>query len=183
MKITDLKEKKIVIAGLTGCGKTYLSKKITKKFKTLVYTPHRYEWQKENVYLYVPKDFYEEFEDIAKKVKKYAKEGKITMFMIDEFDLLLQNKSKIPPAFLDLLINHRHYGLSIMLVTRRIQNLPPQVYEECHYMGIFAVQSPNAVKKLNDIDGTMGEQAKALKQEDHKFLWKKQGHPPQIMKV
>ena len=181
LKRDDLKEKKMVIMGLTGTGKTTLAKFIAKKFKTLVYTPHKYEWLNEDVYLYVPDDFYNDFSYVVDFVKKKAKEGKIDLLVIDEMDLLIRNNYQIENNFLDLLINHRHYGLSILGITRRLQNIPTQFYEECHFLFVFAIQSPNAIKKLNDIDGKIGDMAKNLK--GHDFIVKKQGEEPFITRL
>lgn len=182
LKLADLKEKKILIAGLTGSGKTEAAKFLSKKFKTVVYTPHPDEWKKENVYLYRG-NFLEDFEPFMKNCKKWGKEGKIKMVIVDESDLLYNNKQAIKTAFKDFLINHRHYNIGLIMITRRPQNLPTQIYEEFHHMFLFSFESPNVTRKLNQIYEGLGDLVKTLKFREHKFVLKTLGEAPVISKI
>ncbi len=186
----DLKGKKITIMGLTGTGKTTLAKYIAKKFKTLVYTPHitkigdqiKSEWDKENVFLYYPENFYDDFPIVCDFVKKKANEGKIDLFVIDEFDMLYRNNFQVDQSFIDLSINHRHYGnLSILAITRRPQNIPTTFFEECHFLFIFGIESPNVVQKLNSIYPKLGDMARSLT--GHDFIVKERGKEPFITRL
>ena len=175
-------EKKILIAGLTGSGKTEAAKYFGKQFKTVVYTPHRKEWTKENVYIYKG-NFLNDIEPFINNRIKWGKKKLIRYVIIDESDLLFSNKSKIGTGFKDFIINHRHYGLGLIMITRRPQNLPTQIYEEFHHMLLFPFESPNVTKKLNNIYDGLGDMVKRLKFDDHKFILKTIGEPPIISKI
>lgn len=181
----DLIGKKIAIIGLTGTGKTTLAKYISRKFATLVYTPHiarvgeeiKTEWDDEDVMVFLWEDFYNDFSLACKFVKEKALERKLEMFVIDEFDLLYRNNFEVSKEFLDLSINHRHYNnLSIVGITRRPQNIPTTFFEECHILFIFTTEAPNVVQKLNNIYPKLGDMARNLKK--HEFIVKIAGKEP-----
>jgi len=179
---SDLKNKKMLIAGLTGCGKTELAKFISRNFRTVVYTPHAHEWESENVFLYKG-DFINDFPIFMQKCISWGKKKEIDFVIVDEADMLFNSKSNISDSIKDLLINHRHYNLGLIMITRRPQNLPTQIYEEFHKLFLFSFESPNVIKKLNSIYEDLGETVKTLPFDSHKFVLKSVGCNPTISKI
>lgn len=186
MKLTkdDLQEKKSLIVGLTGCGKTTLAKALSKPLKTMIYTPHitklpggniKSEWMDQDVTLYFWDNFKEDLDGFCTMVKNEAMKGNIEHVVFDELDLLTRTNFDIPQSFFVLLINHRHFGLSITGIARRPQSTPTAFYEEIHNIYIFNTESPNAIKKLNEICDGLGDKAKTLQK--YEFIFKREGNP------
>lgn len=166
--------KKILCAGVQGTGKTVLARYISKFFTCAVYTPHDGEWINDDVMLLKPSDFIKEFPFICTVVKKMAMANKINCFVIDECDLLIKNFFDISPEFMDLIINHRHFGdgLAIIAVTRRPQDLTEKVYGCFEILCLFTIEAPNVVRLLNNYAEGLGEVVKALPYNSHKFILK-----------
>lgn len=187
MKLTkeDLKEKKSLIIGLTGSGKTELAKVISRPLKTMIYTPHitklpggkiKSEWMDQDVTIYLWDNYKADMEGFCLMVKNEAIKGNIEHVVFDELDLLTRTNFDIPESFFDLLINHRHFGrLSITGIARRPQSTPTAFYEEIHNIYIFNTESPNATKKLNSIFEGLGDKAKTLQK--YEFIFKQSGNP------
>jgi len=183
MQLSLEKPIKVLVAGLQGSGKTYLAKKIIKDsgLRTLVYTPHGDEWDKsDDVYLVKPDDFINDFEEWCKFVKVNAEEGKISCFMIDELDLIFKHHFDSSPVFRDLVINHRHYDLRIIGVTRRIQDIPTNIYNTFEVLCLFKIEAPQVKDLLNRYHEGLGDMVYNLDFEKHEFVVKKIGQAPKI---
>jgi len=178
----DLKNKKILIIGIQGSGKTVLAKKIAKtNFKKPIAYKVSEDFDKEGnwVYLYEPNDIYTDLNAFCEKVIQWGKEKKIDCVIFDEADLFLPrylqfNKLK------DLILKHRHYNLALIFITRRMQDIPALIAEQMHYIYAFSLEGDNAIKKLNEIRSGFGDKVKILPYGSYKYYKKEIGKEPQL---
>ena len=174
--------KKYVISGIQGSGKTYLSQWISSLYHTVhVYTPHWQEWEKIDVTVFKPTDYVDDFQFWLKIMKRGR--GKIDCLIIDEADMLFRSHFDSSPDLRDLVINHRHYGISLVFITRRPQNIPTWIFEQCEYVATFKMEGVNVVKKFGDLDHRIPDLMDRIRYENHEFVIKKLGKPPVIAKI
>jgi len=180
----NLKGKKILIAGIHGSGKTILAKDISKGFKTAVYTPYPEEWKHEPVLLFEFTDFVNDFPLICRKIKQLALEKKITLFIVDDADILFKTHFDVKQSVREMVISHRHWNnLSLAFVTRRIQDIPAKIYGVCEFKALYTIDSPQAIDLLNKMHEELGDKVKAIPYESYNFYLKKIGEEPRLMKV
>lgn len=187
---TDFVAKKLLFYGLPGTGKSYAAREISRQFKCLLYTSKYVKedrdfllWGTEKVIVpRQPFDFVKEFPLWCVFAKRMVAAKIIDCFIVDDFDLVFPNGnwSLAPPQLMDLIINHSHYGLTLMFVTRRPQDLPTKVYEQCEIHFGFNVDAPNVIKKLNEYYEGYGDMVRDLPYGGHDFVFKMIGRPPEV---
>jgi len=178
----NLKNKKMLIAGIQGSGKTYLAKWISRNFKTAVYTPHINEWNEESVVIYKSLDFVREAHIFFQLLKNWAKTGKIELGIIDEADMIFRGHFDVLPKIMrDVVINHRHYNLALIFITRRPQDLPTRLWSICENLALFQIESPQAIRLYNNIYMDMGEMVRELS--EHYFILKQMGEKPVRVRI
>ena len=183
-KNIDVKDCKICIFGIQGSGKTFFVENyLMKKYKKpIIYLMHEEDFQKRgnHVKVIIPKDEYGNIDTSmktlnqwSKKIKEDAINGEIDSFIIDEADLFILKDFRLLQKFSyfhDLVINHRHYGLAMVFITRRPQELPTMITEQSAHYFIFAVFGKNVKDYLNRIYDNLGVIASKLKRKEHKFI-------------
>jgi hypothetical protein len=190
---------KCVIFGLQGSGKTYFGKRVVRdnNYTVLVYSPHKHDFTMEgnNFIFYNASDFYGAFERFVELAIKLGKLKKIHGVLIDEFDMLFSTNFDIKKAFNDLTLNHRHYNLFILGMSRRPQDIPTKFCESSKYTVSFALQGDNVRKKFNNIYSGMGDMIVGISKfnpitqtseiimpglsfENHEYIVKEIGKPP-----
>ena len=180
-----IKEVKTCVFGIQGSGKTYLVENhLLKSFKhPFVYRVHKEDFTntKGNVYVYDCKDTsLKELEDTARIVKQYGQAKLIDCFVLDEADLFLKNMVAIPPAMTDLILNHRHYNLALIFITRRPQSIPTEIVETCENIICFKVEGENVERKLRAIHPDFQTLLPKLDKDKYNFILKELGQPPRI---
>lgn len=197
MKI-NLSNDKTVIAGIQDSGKTYVAKKLILQFKKpLVYAVHGYEWvdAPDKIDVFIPKDYkLETFNEFCKKLisnikgmDSYGKDKKTKTYdalFIDEFDYFFSNNIDITQYdwINDLFINHAHYRIALVGITRRVQDIPTKFFESSRHRFIFAVEGENAERKIIGMHPDMKELMPQLTVENHWFVYHRIGHAPQLIK-
>lgn len=197
MKYPNIKDKKITICGIQGSGKTYYSKQLVKKnnFNVLVFSPHKHDFinEPDNFIYYAPdkplaeygtRDLIAEFDIFLGFAKSLALKNQIDGVFIDEFDLMFRSNYDISGKFNDIILNHRHYNLFVLGITRRPQDIPAKYFEQCQYIVSFAIQGSNAIKKFNDLapNDRIGDQITQFNYEKREFVLKELGKPPIYLK-
>ena len=184
-KMIDLKNCKICVFGIQGSGKTvFVERWLMKKYNNpLIYLMHEEDFKDRgnHVKVIIPKDKEGNVDTSmrtlnvwSKKIKEEAINGKIDAFIIDEADLFIlkdfRNLQKFS-YFHDLIINHRHYGLSMIFITRRPQELPTVITEQSGHYFIFHIAGKNVKDHLNKIYDNLGFIAQnKLSKKDHNFI-------------
>jgi hypothetical protein len=175
--------KKVAIFGITGSGKTFFARRLLRFFKApMVFTVHRGEFDspEDRCYIYVPENPLQEFEAFAQYSLNLAKAGKIDALVIDEADLFLRSNWDLSPTLNDIVVNHRHYNLALVLVSRRPQDIPTKFYEGCHYIFIFKLEGVNAVQRFREIDPRIVPLLERIEYSSHDFVVKELGEPPYV---
>lgn len=179
--------KKSLLAGISGCGKTFACKAISKLFdRVLVYTPHREEWVETGALVITTPDFIGEFPFWCRMATDMAKKNLIDLFIVDEADLLFKSHFDVSLGLKEIIINHRHYGkagLTLLFVTKRPQNLPTQVYGEFEILMLFSIDSPQVIDLLNKYIEGLGDMVAKLPYRSYQFVLKHIGQPIKVMKI
>jgi len=180
-----LKEVKTCVFGIQGSGKTYFTENyLLKNFKhPFVYRIHHEDFKntKSNVYVYDAKDTsLKELEDTAIIVKQYGQAKLIDCFVLDEADLFLKNMVAISPKMTDLILNHRHYGLAMIFITRRPQSIPTEVVESCENIICFKIEGENVERKFSAIHPDFKTLLPKLDKDKYNFILKELGKAPKI---
>ena len=183
--IPNIKNHKIIICGLQGSGKTYFSKKIVRELglKCLVFSPHRHDFIKEpDNFIFYSNSTKDNIEDFCRQAIQLGKKGLINCVLIDEFDMLFKNNFDVGKNATDIFANHRHYGLAIIGITRRPQDIPTYFVESAKYVVSFSIQGENARKKFNNLYRGMGDMViEDLTYKNYDFVIKKIAEPPKIV--
>ena len=180
-----LKNVKTCVFGIQGSGKTYIVENhLLKSFKhPFVYRIHKEDFvnTKSNVYVYDAVDTsLKELEDTAKKIKILGQQKKIDCFVLDEADLFLKSMVAISPKMTDLILNHRHYNLALIFITRRPQSIPTEIVETCENIICFKVEGENVERKLRAIHPDFQTLLPKLDKDKYNFILKELGKAPRI---
>jgi hypothetical protein len=182
----DLNNKSVIIAGTFGTGKTYLAKFISRRYKTVVYSPYKEEWANENA-VFIETPYYEnDLNFWCGEMIKMAKSNKINCAVFDDADLLFRTQFDIAFNFKELFVKHRHIGkngIALIFVTRRPQDIPTKIYSSCEFWALFGTNSPQAHRLFDEMHENLGEMVKGLTIESHNFYLIEVGKEPRMMRV
>jgi hypothetical protein len=186
LKVSNLLNRRILIFGLNGSGKTHLAKKLSDFFRAFVITLNPDEWKEKDVIVGECKTI----DDIKFWLdslisKNIVKKLNLNCVILDDFDVYFDSHFEALPSFQNLIFRNRHIhkGVTVIAITRRPQNIPAKYYETFDILVAFANSSPNVFKKLNEIKEGLGDLVKTLTVESHKFVWFEIGKEPIVMKV
>lgn len=183
LKASELVQKKILIFGLNGTGKTHLAKYLSRFFKSGVITLNSYEWKEEDVLIFESPNI-ETYEFWLNQITQNSELRKnINCVIIDDFDVFFTSHLQNLKAFSDLVFRNRHLGLTVIAITRRPQNIPTKYYEIFEILVGFTIEATNVINKLNEIYQGLGDMVKNLPYKSYKFVWKEIGKPPVILNV
>ncbi len=181
----EFKDCKICIFGIQGSGKTvFVEHYLMKKYKNpIIYLMHEEDFKERgnHVQVLIPKDnegnvdtSMKTLNQHSKWIKEQALKGEIDAFIIDEADLFILKDFRGMQKFSyfhDLVINHRHYGLAMIFITRRPQELPTMITEQSAHYFIFHIAGKNVKDHLNRIFDNLGFIAQNnLSKREHNFI-------------
>jgi len=176
----DLQNKRFVIFGLQGSGKTVLAKYICRGFtKHFIYdTMHEYQ----GFNRYIPK-----FQGTAQAqrelntvINQVIIPNKPHIFVIDEANRYCPPKpAPLPEAVSKLNDWQRHYGIAFGCIARRPTQLHSDLTELAHYMFIFCLKGKNDQFYLNSIVSGLGDAVAGL--QGHDFVMVDEHRNYQVM--
>ncbi|MCH7851000.1 MAG: hypothetical protein IH845_05140 [Nanoarchaeota archaeon] len=177
-----LQKKKIMVGGIQTSGKSYFVKNmlIPNFRKPILFEVHPDFRECENLLIYRPSEpTVKELNDFCLKVKALGLAGKIDAFILDEADMFMMSiLGKELNNLNDLVINHAHYGLALVFVTRRPQDIPPKITESSHYIIMFTVEGKNVFDRLKGISEEFEEAVRKLDYDYRDFVVKEIGRKP-----
>lgn len=178
---------KILVCGLQGSGKTFFIKQLLKSKlwkKPIVYVVNKDDGYQDisGIYTYSPKNCITEYKTFIKFCYRLVQDKKIDCIVIDEADLFFSSNFEVNAfdELNDLILNHRHYGCSIVFITRRPQDLPTKIVESCKHIYIFKLEGANALKKFEDIEKGITKKFEYLDYEKHNYAYKQISKPTLI---
>jgi len=177
------KEKRIILIGMQGSGKTTIAKKIIRAFKNpLVYGVYSEEWEKEpnKIKMTIPKSFSAEaFNEFSEGlIQEQIKNKTYDALFVDDADLFFTNNLNNFESTNRLFISMRQLGLSLVLASKRPQNLSTKTYENADLIFNFAVEGVNVKKYLENLHEKMKILLPKLSREKHNFILKEIGKEP-----
>jgi DNA helicase HerA-like ATPase len=170
---------KINIFGSTGAGKTYKTKQILKYCfkKPFVYRVTD-DYDDLKVMRFRPDNIKDNLDIFIKMIMK--NKGKIDVVVFDEADIYFPNNGTLTIIQKSFFDKHRHLGISIILISRRPQNINTLISEEAHFEIVFPIEGDNAKQKFNRISKGYGDLISSLKYGDYSFTFKRLGFKPEI---
>lgn len=118
-----------------------------------------------------PENLKEDIEPFIEKCIELAKKKKIDVIVLDEADLYLKEVGKFMHLLLDKL---RHFFVSVIIITRRPQNINTLASEEAHFYYYYPLQGDNFYKKLKavgDSEKTLYNLVISLKYQDYRCVF------------
>jgi len=180
-----MKKVKNMFFGLQGAGKTYGCKQLTKmhKMRTLVYSPHRRDFDNESdLFIYFKyTDFYADFEKFIDYAIALGEAGQIDGILVDEFDMIFKAGLTRSNLFVDFIANHRHYGLGASFIARRPQDIDAFIVESCEFLVGYSIMGDNVKQKLNRIYKNYGSMVQQIPKGSYKAIVLEIGAKPKIL--
>lgn len=168
--LPDISNKRCVIFGLQGSGKTVLAKNILRAVPAcIVYDVHheyygfpRYLVDHKQVRSYKPDD--PAIAELNLMVTRIVLgSGKIRLFVLDEANRYCPNHRPLPSSILTLNDDNRHDRIAFCSIARRPAQLHTDLVELAHYIFIFRLPGLNDFKWCEEIAQGLGEAVRNLK--------------------
>lgn len=173
----DFKNKKTLITGGDGSGKTYEFKNQVKKhkYRFLCWVYDYSDWEDEspqNFLIYnhsklknpmkeiSQEQLIKEFDDFIRFGILLREKGEIDGIFIDEFDYLLDGNVKYPESFNYLITQNRHAGgkgLAVVGASKRANSTNTKFAESVQEHIIFGMSGENINKKYNGYIRGLGD--------------------------
>jgi len=165
--IPNLTDKRFVILGLQGTGKTYLAKYLLGQIPASIVYDVLHEYQGYNRYIVKYRQYGNEaIDEINLFVSKIViASKKVKLFILDEANRFCPPKPHpLPDSILELNDFQRHYGISLGAVCRRPTQLHTDLIELAHYLFIFQLKGKNDLLYLDSMSAGLGDKILALPQ-------------------
>lgn len=160
----DLEDKRFIICGLQGTGKSVLVKTILKSFKNSIVYDVLKEHSGSNRYLVTHRQrspqAIAELNNFVNQVVLGSKQ--IRLFIMEEANRYCPNHQPLPVSILDLNDFNRHDKIAFGCVCRRPTQLNTDLVELAHYLFIYRLVGKNDYAYLEAIAEGLGEAARAL---------------------
>jgi hypothetical protein len=165
--LPNLINKRFVILGLQGTGKTYLAKHLLQHEQASIVYDVLHEYQGFNRYIVKYRQHGKEgLDELNLFVARVIIDSKrIKLFILDEANRYCPPKPvPLPDRILELNDWQRHYGISFGVIARRPTQLHSDLTELAHYMFIFQLKGVRDLNYLDSLVKGLGEKVLALPQ-------------------
>lgn len=163
--LPNLTDKRFVILGLQGTGKTYLAKYILGQQPASIVYDVMHEYKGYNRYIVKYRQYKQEAIDELNKLVSQVVigSGKIKLFILDEANRFCPPKPKpLPDSILELNDWQRHYHISLGAICRRPTQLHTDLIELAHYLFIFQLKGKNDLLYLDALAAGLGDMVVTL---------------------
>ena len=150
----DLRQRISVVMGLHMTGKTYLTRWLAKKYKSIAYDVYNDFEDVADVYIpeYNAGDKAQQEHDLfLNEVMNGKLKNKYNMLIIDEATRYYINRHSLLTNQYRLINEYRHYNLGVIFVTRRPSDITTSIIELARYLFIFRLTGRNDLNFLDDI--------------------------------
>ncbi len=173
--LPDITNKRFVILGVQGSGKTELAKIILRSARnSIVYDVH-HEYVGLNRYLVEHRQVdrrkrddpgIAELDHFVSQVVQGS--GQVRLFVLDEANRYCPNKYPLPASILVLNDDQRHDRIAFGTIARRAAQLNTDLTELAHYIFVFRLTGRNDYAFLEDTAVGLGDAVRDL--EDYHFV-------------
>jgi len=176
----DFREKKVIILGIQGSGKTHFAKKLLSTFsRPFVYrVTSDYDYMETPTLVFKPTDKYLDLDLFLITGKRLGSQKKIDALVLDELDLFTTESRLEQGELNEWVLLHRHNNAAFVGISRRPQDIPGKVFESAHYVINFALDAPACTRKFCDLHADYEHLLPMLSIEKHNFIVKEVGKPP-----
>lgn len=167
----EVRDKRFVVLGLQGTGKSYLVKYFLANFKNSIVYDVMQEHEGFSRYLVTYRQHNDEgIEELNRFVNQVVIESKkIRLFILEEANRYCPSKPvPLPDSILELNDFQRHYKIAFGLTARRPTQLHSDLVELAHYLFIFRLVGKNDYAYLEAIAEGLGDAVRALP--DYHFI-------------
>jgi hypothetical protein len=165
--LPSITDKRFVILGLQGTGKTYLAKYLLEQTPASIAYDVMHEYQGFNRYIVKYRQFTKQgIDELNLFVSKVViGSGKIKLFILDEANRYCPPKPHpLPGSILELNDWQRHYHVSFGVICRRPTQLHSDLIELAHYLFIFQLKGKNDLLYLDGMAAGLGDTILTLPQ-------------------
>lgn len=160
----DISNKRFVILGLQGTGKSYLVKYFLKNVRESIVYDVLQEHEGFNRFLVTYREYSDEaLDELNTFISQVVIESKkIRLFILEEANRYCPNKRPLPEQVNQLNDFQRHWNIAFGSVARRASQLNTDLVELAHYLFIFSLQGKNDYEYLEAISEGLGDAVRAL---------------------
>lgn len=176
--------KQILVLGKKGCGKSYFTKELLKKYPNHIVVDINKEYQ--GFKRYIPSNFdsnslVAEFDLLMRKIIVPHKD-KIDLLVIEEADMILPNKADLSDTQRALINLNRHWGLCVVMITRRPALINTNVPALADAIICFKLDDVNDLDRIGRLHPDLITAMPQVNRENHEFVFY-DGVTTQITKV
>ena len=171
-----MKNKRAVILGLQGSGKSELSKEILRTESSHFVYDVQHEYQGFNRYFVENKQVQRPGKNDDPAIAELNRvtttvvlnSGQVRLYVVDEANRYCPNKYPLPSSILTLNDDNRHDRIAFVTITRRAVQLNTDLVELAHYIFIFRLPGKNDRQYLEGLCEGLGDAVRELG--DYQFM-------------
>lgn len=183
--MVEIKDKKILIVGTGGSGKTHYSKRLWGTFKLPLAYDINGDFEKlPGGVSFNPSDVREDMGSFLDLYDKIRQKRRVDALFFDDADAYLDYSFQNSPRFRDLVIRQRNaYKVSLVFIAKKPQALPTIISENAHRTIIFKSEGVNVLNRLEAIDERILPMMDQVYKSPYSYIVKDEGEAPVWMRA